>query len=150
MIICFKEYYKNAYRFLVIMNDSPPIERRICVSKLMKERQTDEKRLLWPRYESKVKRSFDGAVNDENFFMFITNDMTVDSDRAYDTRIRTSVRNGSISLDNDDHTEIGLESNSRKAHLIFILKILLSNVLLMKQIQKVIRLKIWMKLLGVV
>ena len=85
--------------------------------------------------------------------MFITNDMTVDSDRAYDTRIRTSVRNGSMSLDNDDHTEIGLEINlfkCRKAHLIFIMKILLSNVLLMKQIQKVIRLKIWMKLLGVV
>ena len=135
------------------MNDSPPIERRICVSKQMKERQTDDKRLLWPRYESKVKRSFDRAVNDENFFMFITNDMTVDSDRAYDTRIRTSVRNGSMSLDNDDHTEIGLEINlfkSSKAHLIFIMKILLSNVLLMKQIQKVIRLKIWMKLLGVV
>ena len=115
------------------MNDSPPIERRICVSKQMKERQTDDKRLLWPRYESKVKRSFDGAVNDENFFMFITNDMTVDSDRAYDTRIRTSVRNGSMSLDNDDHTEIGLEINlfkSSKAHLIFIMKILLSNVLL--------------------
>ena len=119
--------------FLVIMNDSPPIERRICVSKQMKERQTDDKRLLWPRYESKVKRSFDGAVNDENFFMFIPNDMTVYSDRTYDTRIRTSVRNGSMSLDNDDHTEIGLEINlfkCRKAHLIFIMKILLSNVLL--------------------
>ena len=77
----------------------------------MKERQTDDKRLLWPRYESKVKRSFDGVVNDENFFMFITNYMTVDSDRAYETGIRTSVRDGSMSLNNDDDSKIGLEIN---------------------------------------